>query len=267
MSKHNRNQKSKNRDKNKQGVDRCLVQTSNMFPFVCDVSSSSCFSAVCRSCVVCACMYVVPPLLSVIVPCCVLCSVWCLLWGVCCVLYVVCCILCVVCSLNDSCCCIVVLSCCHRLTSVACGATPTGTSRTNFFEPHPSHLAPLTSHLSPHTSHLTPHTSHKSIASEPQSIKASSLKASKHSLYVATRVRTSTMNAPCATSAEEKARAESRLGRQERKKAQQKAFKTGVWDRCRYRVPGRERYCAQPRWVLVQVRTTHAFLFQGCYMS
>lgn len=44
--------------------------------------------------------------------------------------------------------------------------------------------------------------------------------------------------------------AESRQRRLERKKAQQQAIKTGVWDRCLYRVPGKERYCAQLRFVL-----------------
>lgn len=55
------------------------------------------------------------------------------------------------------------------------------------------------------------------------------------------------MTMPNGTRGEEKERAEARRKRQERKKAQQKAMKTGVWDKCLYRVPGRERYCAQSR--------------------
>lgn len=55
------------------------------------------------------------------------------------------------------------------------------------------------------------------------------------------------MTMPNDTRMEEKERAEARRKRQERKKAQQKAMKTGVWDKCLYRVPGRERYCAQSR--------------------
>ena len=59
------------------------------------------------------------------------------------------------------------------------------------------------------------------------------------------------MTAPSTTILEERAREESRRRRQERKKAQQRAFKTGVWGKCLYRVPGKERFCAQQRSVLL----------------
>lgn len=50
------------------------------------------------------------------------------------------------------------------------------------------------------------------------------------------------------SSAEEEAiRAASRQRRAERKLAQQRAVAGGAWTRCLYRVPGKDRYCAQQR--------------------
>lgn len=45
----------------------------------------------------------------------------------------------------------------------------------------------------------------------------------------------------------EEIRAASRRKRAERKLAQQRAVAGGVWTRCLYKVPGKERYCAQHR--------------------
>ncbi|CAM9211700.1 unnamed protein product [Ectocarpus sp. 12 AP-2014] len=66
--------------------------------------------------------------------------------------------------------------------------------------------------------------------------------------------------APRSKSIEEQTRADSRRRRQERKKAQLGALKTGVWDRCLYRVPGKGRYCAQHR-------SKHSASFCGTHMG
>ncbi|CAM9650899.1 unnamed protein product [Ectocarpus sp. 4 AP-2014] len=65
---------------------------------------------------------------------------------------------------------------------------------------------------------------------------------------------------PRSKSTEEQTRADSRLRRQERKKAQVGALETGVWDRCLYRVPGKGRYCAQHR-------SKHSASFCGTHMG
>ncbi|CAM9473201.1 unnamed protein product, partial [Ectocarpus sp. 8 AP-2014] len=65
---------------------------------------------------------------------------------------------------------------------------------------------------------------------------------------------------PRSKSIEEQTRADSRRRRQERKKAQLGALKTGVWDRCLYRVPGKGRYCAQHR-------SKHSASFCGTHMG
>ena len=140
------------------------------------------------------------------------------------------------------------LSHCCRFTLVSCGATSTGTSRANLVYIESSLSLP---HFPSPTLHqaTTPHPQSLKV-SKHQSIRSASLEAQPIRGYKRVQVRTSIMNGSGAPSAEEKARAESRRGRQERKKAQQRAFRTGVWDKCRYRVPNRERYCAQPRSVL-----------------